>query len=276
MAPSAPKVSDAKIVSMEPLKGEEAKWTKLVKITYTDPLNKTRTWESAERATRPANSEIDGVGVLAILHKPTGPELLLQKQFRPPIGKVCIEVPAGLCDEGETGEEAAIRELKEETGYYGEVVRDPREEGGKLGSGIMFNDPGFTNTNTRLIPVTIDPSDPRNHPHNLATSLEENEFIETFSVPLKDLWLRCRELEAEGYAIDARVGGLAEGMRLAAMLESGGGGVGVKYVAAKNTMPAQEVVASPTRGTMEEDDGAAKKGGRMWGGYGPSVGGDQS
>ena len=30
-----------------------------------------------------------------------------------------IEVPAGLIDEGETPEECAVRELKEETGYVG-------------------------------------------------------------------------------------------------------------------------------------------------------------
>ena len=46
-------------------------------------------------------------------------------------------------------------------------------------------------------------------------SLEENEFIETFSVPLKDLWDECRKFEAEGYAIDARVGTLAEGVECA-------------------------------------------------------------
>lgn len=30
-----------------------------------------------------------------------------------------IEVPAGLVDEGETAEESAVRELREETGYVG-------------------------------------------------------------------------------------------------------------------------------------------------------------
>ena len=56
---------------------------------------------------------------MTILNKSSGPELLLQKQYRPPIDKVVIEVPAGLIDPNETVEECAVRELKEETGYVG-------------------------------------------------------------------------------------------------------------------------------------------------------------
>ena len=93
-------------------------------------MGKQRTWESAERSTRPKNSPIDGVGIVAILQKPSGPELLLQKQFRPPIGKVVIEVPAGLVDDGESAEESAVRELREETGYVGVATEI---------SPIMFN-----------------------------------------------------------------------------------------------------------------------------------------
>lgn len=69
--------------------------------------------------TRPKDCSIDGVGIMAVLNKPPGPEILLQKQYRPPIDKVVIEVPAGLIDAGETVEECAVRELKEETGYVG-------------------------------------------------------------------------------------------------------------------------------------------------------------
>ncbi|MCJ1392828.1 hypothetical protein MMC18_005700 [Xylographa bjoerkii] len=206
---SAP--ADAKVESIEPLKGKDARWTKLVKITYRDPTGQHRTWESAERSTRPPNSSIDGVGIVAILQKPTGPELLLQKQFRPPTDKVCIEVPAGLIDAGETPEECAVRELREETGYVG-VAQKVERMGGM---GVMFNDPGFTNTNLCMVHVSIDTSLPENQPENLKPELEENEFIEVFSVPLKQLWSECQKLEGEGYAIDARVGTLAEGIEVA-------------------------------------------------------------
>ncbi|KAI9676166.1 MAG: hypothetical protein M1817_000911 [Caeruleum heppii] len=199
---------NAKVVSREPLPSHEAVWTKLVKTTYTDPHHRTRTWESAERRTRPQNSAIDGVGIIAILEKATGPELLLQKQFRAPVDKICIEVPAGLVDEGETAERCAVRELKEETGYVGEVVRD-----GTGVSPLMFNDPGFCNTNLNMVHVKIDMSLPANQ--HLQPELEDNEFIECFSVPLRDLYRECRRLEGEGYAIDARVGTLAEGFEVA-------------------------------------------------------------
>jgi len=57
----------------------------------------------------------------------------LQKQFRPPISKVVIEIPAGLVDEGESAAESAVRELKEETGYVGTAAEV---------SPVMFNGEG--------------------------------------------------------------------------------------------------------------------------------------
>ena len=76
-------------------------------------------------------------------------------------------------------------------------------------------DPGFTNTNLCMIHVSIDPSLPENQEGKLKPELEENEFIEVFSVPLKVLWSECQRLEREGYGIDARVGTLAEGIEVA-------------------------------------------------------------
>lgn len=64
-----------------------------------------------------------------------------------------------------------------------------------------------------MVHVSIDMSLPENqHPK---PELEENEFIEVFHVPLSKLWDECKRLEAEGCAIDARVGTLAEGIELA-------------------------------------------------------------
>ncbi|KAI1337132.1 MutT/nudix family protein [Xylariaceae sp. FL0016] len=200
--------SNAKVLSTEPLANNDASWAKLVKLTYTDCTAKTRTWESAERTTRPKSSDVDGVGIVAILEKPTGPEIVLQKQYRAPIDKVCIEVPAGLIDEGETAEVAAIRELREETGYVATA---------KEISPMMFNDPGFCNTNLRMVHVTVDMTLPENQ--NLKPELEEDEFIEVFYVPLTNLYAECKKLEAQGYAIDARVGTFAEGIELAKQMK---------------------------------------------------------
>jgi len=204
----APSLSNARVEKQEPLRTEDAKWVQLTKTTYNGADNKQRDWESASRLTRPKGSLIDGVGIIAVLELPTGPEILLQKQYRPPIDKVCIEVPAGLVDEGETAETCAIRELKEETGYVGKVMKS------SLGvTPVMFNDPGFCNTNLNMVHVTIDMSDPRNQ--DLKPELEDNEFIECFTVPLTTLYAECRKLESQGYAIDARVGTFAEGIEVA-------------------------------------------------------------
>ena len=63
-----------------------------------------------------------------------------------------------------------------------------------------------------MVHVTVDMSDPANQ--NLKPELEDNEFIEVFTAPLRDLWENCRKLESEGFAIDARVGTLAEGIEI--------------------------------------------------------------
>ncbi|THY30982.1 putative ADP-ribose pyrophosphatase [Aureobasidium pullulans] len=204
----APLLSNCKVIKEEPLSPSDAKWTTLKKITYNNAENITKFWESAVRPTRPSNSLIDAVGIVAILQKPGGPELLLQKQFRPPIDKICVEVPAGLVDEGEDAETCAVRELKEETGYVGKVIE------GDLGvTPVMYNDPGFCNTNLQMVHVHVDMLNPDNQ--NPKPELEENEFIECFSIPLKTLYAECKKLESEGYAIDARVLTLAEGIEVA-------------------------------------------------------------
>lgn len=164
--------------------------------------------------TRPKHDNLDAVGIVAILNDPksnNGPSLLLQKQFRPPVNAVTIEVPSGLVDEGESPSTTALRELKEETGYIATLPKNAKAAEGF----VMFNDPGFCNTNTKMVFVEVDMTDPRNQ--NPEPELEEGEYIETLTIPLASLWTELEKLEDEGHAIDARVGTLAQGMEIAKM-----------------------------------------------------------
>ena len=68
-----------------------------------------------------------------------------------------------------------------------------------------------------MVHVRVDMTLPENQ--NPQPELEENEFIESFSVPLASLFEEMKRLEQEGYAIDARVGTLAEGVELAKKLK---------------------------------------------------------
>lgn len=195
----------AKLLSSRPAQPGECKWIGLEKLTYQDPNGQQREWDSAVRTTRSAGG-VDGIGILTILkyNDDRPDEIVLQKQFRPPVEGVCIEMPAGLIDENESIEEAALRELREETGYVGKIV-------GKTPT--IFNDPGFTNTNLSLVTAEVDMSLPENQ--DPQTQLEDNEFIVCFSVPLKDFPQEMINLDSQGYKLDARVENVAHGIRLA-------------------------------------------------------------
>ncbi len=64
--------------------------------------------------TREVVERPDTVSVVAV---DANGEILLVRQYRYATGKYTVEIPAGTIDPGETAEEAARRELREETGY---------------------------------------------------------------------------------------------------------------------------------------------------------------
>lgn len=65
--------------------------------------------------------EHNGGAVLAALTD--SGRMVMVRQYRKPANRVMLEVPAGKIDPGENPNEAAVRELKEETGYTAGRVR---------------------------------------------------------------------------------------------------------------------------------------------------------
>lgn len=71
-------------------------------------------------------SRTRGVSAAVILAIDEG-HVILVEQYRVPLGRKCLELPAGLVGDEQEGEEisaAAIRELEEETGYRAEHMLD--------------------------------------------------------------------------------------------------------------------------------------------------------
>uniref|UniRef100_A0A8C5NXK2 ADP-sugar pyrophosphatase n=1 Tax=Jaculus jaculus TaxID=51337 RepID=A0A8C5NXK2_JACJA len=131
----------------------EGKWIKLEKTTYMDPTGKTRTWETVKRTTRKGQTA-DGVSIIPVLQRTLHYEcIVLVKQFRPPMGGYCLEFPAGLIDDSESPEAAALHELEEETGYKGDVAEC---------SPAVCMDPGLSNCTTHVVTVTINGDDTEN------------------------------------------------------------------------------------------------------------------
>uniref|UniRef100_A0A3Q2QW48 ADP-sugar pyrophosphatase n=1 Tax=Fundulus heteroclitus TaxID=8078 RepID=A0A3Q2QW48_FUNHE len=192
--PEDPKVTTPHILKEELL--AEGKWVKLEQTTYMDPAGNTRTWETVKRTTRRTNTEADGVGIIALLKRTLHKDcVVMVKQFRPPLGCNTLEFPAGLIDEGETAEAAALRELKEETGYKGEVVGV---------TPVTCLDPGLSNCTTQIVLVNINGDDMENiHP---TQQLGENTLFIGF--PLKYNHL----LRKEKIIVDSKVYIFAMGM----------------------------------------------------------------
>ena len=195
-----PASASCKILREELVAGKN--WVRLKLIHWADPTGRERVWECAERTTR--KGAIDAVEIFPIIRSSGKPaSCLLVRQFRPPVHQETIEFPAGLIDAGETPETAALRELKEETGFVGKV---------RSVSPIVLSDAGLTNANMVTVVVEVDGDLPENQ-HPLPEP-DEGEFIHVYQVPIAGLYDQLLLLDKEGCAVDSRVWNFAEGMKL--------------------------------------------------------------
>jgi len=103
-------MSDFRFTSSKLL--HEGKWLRMLQYEYERPGDSKRlSWELVERTTRAGSA--DAVDIIAILKKDHDPDqIVIIKQYRPPIKGWILEFPAGLIDAGETAEDTAVRELK--------------------------------------------------------------------------------------------------------------------------------------------------------------------
>ena len=199
------KKQEPEILSVMDLSTSEAKWVSLKRVEFVDQTGKNRSWEIAVRKTT-SKSGVDAVAMGNIfVHPSKPPTTMLVIQFRPPIGKYTIEWPAGLIDEHETPEEAAIREMKEETGYEGKIL----DAGPTVAS-----DPGLTNATLKLVMMEVQLSEKDDIMPD--QKLDEGELIERVMVPLSELYDRLMKWAAQDkFMIAGKLFYFAAGMHFA-------------------------------------------------------------
>ncbi len=167
-----------------------------VEITYRDARGAVRTWEALERL------GIGGIVVMAAV-TPEG-KVLLEKQFRPPLGRDVIELPAGLVEPGESMEDAARRELVEETGWSAEklafLAEGPISTGASTESLRAYLCTGLTRVGKQ--------------------GGDDNEIIEVSEVPLDQAQDHLRAAQEQGTLVDLKVFGLLELARQALAKQS--------------------------------------------------------
>jgi ADP-ribose pyrophosphatase len=132
-----------------------------------------------------------GIHAAVILAVDAG-EVLLVEQFRVPLGKYCLELPAGLIGDETEGEEdvvSARRELEEETGYQAAQWEN---------LGEFFSSPGMIQEGFTLLKAS-----------GLTQVSEgggtEHEDIVVHRVPLDRIAEVVAEHREKGHAIDVRL-----------------------------------------------------------------------
>ena len=135
---------------------------------------------SGRQTTREIVEHADCVAIVAV---DADDNILLVKQFRKPVEKELLEIPAGGIDAGEDAEAAVIREMQEETGFMPQRVEH---------LGGFYSTPGYCTEYLYLYLATdLTPSQ---------LYAEDTEDIKVVRVPIKQI----PELITSGRICDAK------------------------------------------------------------------------
>jgi ADP-ribose pyrophosphatase len=162
-----------KINSVEKIEHPGLKVLKVFKANCTTTKGKDIGWEYVSRKedqSPEAKAKADAVMVVAV--DDDASEVILVKQFRPPVGDYVYEFPAGLINEGETAKEAGLRELLEETGYTAKA-----EEA----SPPAYTSPGLTDESVQIMWASVDPD------QIPVQDQDDTEDIEVVRLPIGDI-----------------------------------------------------------------------------------------
>lgn len=133
---------------------------------------------------------VDWVNVIALT---PDERVVLIRQYRVGIEKVCLEIPGGMVDPGEDAQTAAARELVEETGY---TAREWRR------LGVVSPNPAIM---TNYLHSFLALGAEKTHPQHL----EGSEIVEVETVPLRDVTTLLRSGAIEHALVVAAFGHLA-------------------------------------------------------------------
>jgi ADP-ribose pyrophosphatase len=164
------------------------KWLNLYAATF-EHNGHTGRWLYASRKPQPnTDRSADAVIVVPVLRMPNEPpRLVMVKEFRVPVGDYVFAFPAGLIDQGESIEDAARRELLEETGLELVVVHRVTQP--------LYSSSGLTDEAVPMIFV-----DARSTPDSQA-KLDASEDLE---VVLLDFAGICRLCDDRSARIEAK------------------------------------------------------------------------
>jgi ADP-ribose pyrophosphatase len=146
-------------------------------------VKKRGTWEYVART-----RSISAAVILAVDEG----DVILVEQFRVPLGRRCLELPAGLIgveQQGEAVQAAAIRELEEETGYRAAHMTY---------LGYYYSSPGKVSEGFCLLRAEV-------LERTGTGGGVEGENIEVHRVPLAELPAFVAAKRTEGCAIDVRM-----------------------------------------------------------------------